>query len=316
MSEENARPVIIRRVKKHAHGHHGGAWKVAYADFVTAMMAFFLLMWLMGSTTRDERAAISKYFTDPSMVEGNSPAKTTHPTAVQGPGGASTSLIEIGGSASPEFRKTRTNISEHGNSDERSIDPDSAAALARAQEQQRLEQLKQSLDNAINASPELAQFRDQLLIDITQEGLRIQIVDKENRPMFDLGSVELKSYTTDLLHEIAKLINTVPNHISISGHTDARRYTGRPDYSNWELSADRANAARRALLDGGMDPAKIARVVGLASSVGLVKNDPLAASNRRISILVMKREQGKPQAPAAGNPQNQPPDNRRNLSRK
>ena len=117
MNRDAARPVIIRRIRKQAHGHHGGAWKVAYADFVTAMMAFFLLMWLMGSTTREERAAISEYFTAPSAVEGRSPVKSSHPTMVQGPGGASTSLIEPGGSASPEFARDRSNIAEHGTQD-------------------------------------------------------------------------------------------------------------------------------------------------------------------------------------------------------
>jgi len=290
MSGDNDRPIIIKRVRKHAHGHHGGAWKVAYADFVTAMMAFFLLMWLMGSTTRDERAAISEYFTAPSMVEGESPTKSLHPTVIHGPGGASTSLIEPGGSASPEFEQARVNSAEQGSSDEQSLDPDSAEAITRTLEKQRLEALKATLDGAIAASQALAPYRDQLLIDITPEGLRIQIVDKENRPMFDLGSMALKSYSIGILHEIGKLINAVPNRISISGHTDARRYAGRPDYSNWELSADRANVARRALIDGGMDENRIARVVGLGSSVNFDRTNPLAANNRRISILVMNRD--------------------------
>ena len=290
MNGDKKQVIIIKRVKRQAHGHHGGAWKVAYADFVTAMMAFFLLMWLMGSTTREERAAISEYFTAPSQVEGESPARSSHPTPIQGPGGASTSLIALGGSASPEFETARVNIAEHGNSDEQSLDPDSAEAIAREQERQRLGQLKATLDAAIAASQTLAPYRDQLLIDITPEGLRIQIVDKENRPMFDLGSVELKSYSVGILHELGKLINTVPNKISLSGHTDARPFAGRPDYSNWELSVDRANVARRALIDGGMSEDRIARVVGLGSSVNFDKTSPLAANNRRISILVMNRD--------------------------
>lgn len=289
MNTEHKPPVIIKRVKKAAHAHHGGSWKVAYADFVTAMMAFFLLMWLMGSTTREERAAISKYFTEVSMVEGESQAVSTHPTPVQGPGGASTSMLSLGGSANPEFQESRVNIAEHGNTDARSYDPDVAESIARQQEQQRLEELKQMLDAAIDASLQLSAYRDQLLVEITPEGLRIQIIDRENRPMFDLSSADLKDYTIALLHEIGKVINTVPNRISISGHTDARKYTGRPDYGNWELSVDRANSARRALIAGGMEEARVARVIGLGSSVNLDTADPLAASNRRISILVMKR---------------------------
>jgi chemotaxis protein MotB len=290
VSEESVRPIIIKRVKKHAHGHHGGSWKVAYADFVTAMMAFFLLMWLMGSTTKEERAAISEYFTEPSMVEGESPTKAAHSTPIQGAGGASTSLIELGGSANPEFEQSRVNIAEKGHTDEKSLDVNSAEAIARDLEKQRLEELMETLNEAIAASQALAPYKDQLLIDITPEGLRIQIIDKENRPMFDLSSTELKNYSVGILHEISKVINTVPNNVSISGHTDALRYTGRPNYSNWELSADRANTARRALVEGGMDENKIARVVGLGSSVNFNKDNPLDASNRRISILVMNRD--------------------------
>ncbi len=299
MTEQHDRPIIIKRIKKAEHAHHGGAWKVAYADFVTAMMAFFLLMWLMGSTTREERAAISEYFTAPSMVEGESPTKSAHPTPIQGPGGASTSLIALGGSASPEFEEARVNISEHGEQDEKPVDQNTAEAIAHKLEQQRLEALKATLDAAIEASKALAPYKDQLLTEITPEGLRIQIVDKENRPMFDRSQVELKNHTIGILHEMGKLINTVPNRISITGHTDALRYSNRPDYSNWELSADRANAARRALIDGGMSEDKIARVIGLGSSANFDKDNPLAASNRRISILVMNRDQDTTIAPDA-----------------
>jgi chemotaxis protein MotB len=158
------------------------------------------------------------------------------------------------------------------------------------------------LNAAIHASQALAPYKDQLLIDITPEGLRIQIVDEENRPMFERGSMHLQSYSTSILGEIGKIINGVPNKISISGHTDAAPYAGTPDYTNWELSADRANAARRALIAGGMGEDKIARVVGLSSSVPFLKPDPYAPSNRRISIIVMNRDLeeslGKADAPA------------------
>ncbi len=287
MSEEQPRPIIIKRVKKHAHGHHGGAWKVAYADFVTAMMALFLLMWLMGSTTKEERAAISHYFTEPSMVQGASPTKSSHPTAAQGPGGAGESLIQLGGTSNPESGKVRAKTRDDVNRTERTVDAKTAQAIAREEERKRFEELKATLDAAIQASQTLAPFKDQLLIDITPEGLRIQIIDKENRPMFDVSSVDLKPYSVGILRELGKLINAVPNKISLSGHTDSRRYAGGPAYGNWELSADRANAARRALIEGGMDEGKVARVVGLGSSVPFVKTDPLAASNRRISIIVM-----------------------------
>ncbi|MBI5042187.1 MAG: flagellar motor protein MotB [Gammaproteobacteria bacterium] len=300
----DAQPIIIKRIKKHGHGgHHGGAWKVAYADFVTAMMAFFLMMWLVGSTTKEQKAALSEYFTAPSEVQGSSPQPTSHPTPVQGPGGASTSMIQFGGSLNLETERAKKLKVEPGEAkagkekDDKakdgktaSVDAKSAEQIARELEQQRLEQLKAELNAAIHASQAMAPFKDQLLIDITPEGLRIQIIDEENRPMFDRGSMHLQSYSTDILGEIGKIINGVPNKISISGHTDATPYAGTPDYTNWELSSDRANAARRALISGGMSEDKIARVVGLSSAVPFYKQDPYAPSNRRISIIVMNRD--------------------------
>lgn len=266
--EDKKQPIIIKKVKKGGHGHHGGAWKVAYADFVTAMMAFFLLMWLLGSTTQDERAGISEFFQNPS--------------AVQGPGGASTSMIELGGALEvPRSEGTPLHQPERPSEEE----------LAEfIQDQARLDDLMQRLKEQIESSPTMKDFKDQLLLDITSEGLRIQIVDKENRPMFDLGSTQLKWYTKEILHELAKTINEVPNHSSISGHTDATPYSReRRDYSNWELSADRANAARRELVAGGLSREKIGRVVGLASSVLFDKEDPYNPVNRRISIIVLNK---------------------------
>lgn len=280
--EDKKQPIVVKKVVK-GGGHHGGAWKVAYADFVTAMMAFFLLLWLLGSTTPEQKAAISDFF--------------QHPSAVEGPGGASNSMIDLGGAMDlPQDPPPAAQ------------DPPEALAeqIAAQREQQRLESLRKELQEAVEKSQALKPFKDQLLIDITPEGLRIQIVDKENRPMFDLGSAELKWYTADILAEIAALINQVPNKVSITGHTDARQYTRR-DYTNWELSADRANAARRALIAGGMQPEKIGRVVGLASSVLFDKTDPYNPVNRRISIIVMNTAtaealqqagQPVPQAPA------------------
>ena len=158
------------------------------------------------------------------------------------------------------------------------------------QDKKRLDKLMQRLKEQIENSPALREFKDQLLIDITSEGLRIQIVDKKGRPMFDIGSSRLKWYTKNILDEIAKTINEVPNHVSITGHTDARRYSSESaDYTNWELSADRANAARRELLNGGLDKQKFGRVVGLASSVLFDKQDPYDPINRRISIIVLNK---------------------------
>ncbi|WP_422508722.1 flagellar motor protein MotB [Stenotrophomonas sp. GZD-301] len=277
---ENKPTVIVRRVKKAGHAaHHGGAWKVAYADFVTAMMAFFLVLWLMAATTKPERAAISEYFRNPSPLAGQS---ATPAPGMAGPGGASTSMIKLGGA---------TDISR-GNSNDPFQNQQAAKPVAqteREREQQQLEALKKELEEAISKSQALEPFKDQLLLDLTPEGLRIQIVDKQNRPMFDMGSAALKPYTREILRELSQFINHVPNRISITGHTDTTAYTAVHGYSNWELSADRANAARRALLDGGMTEEKVTRVVGLSSSVLFDKTQPDNPINRRISIVVMTK---------------------------
>lgn len=274
MSEKPA--IVIRRVKKiQRGGHHGGAWKVAYADFVTAMMAFFLVMWLVGATTTKQREAISEYFRNPSLVEGTSPVPGP---GMNGPGGASNSMIKLGG----------TMEIPRGQGDDpfaRKADgADDAAA-----EKRQLEALMEDLKEAISRSQALEPFKDQLLLDITPEGLRIQIVDQQNRPMFDMGSSALKPYTRDILGELSRFINQVPNHISITGHTDTTAYNRADGYSNWELSSERANAARRALVAGGMAEDKVSRVVGLGSSVLFDKQDPHDPINRRISIVVMTR---------------------------
>ena len=280
MTGKDEKPtVIVRRVKKvQGGGHHGGSWKVAYADFVTAMMAFFMVMWLVGALTTKQREAVSDYFKNPSPIPGESPAPAP---GMNGPGGASNSMIKLGGTMDlpkgPGAEFTRT-------------PGDPTEAQRREQEKQRLEALKKELEEAISKSQALEPFKDQLLLDITSEGLRIQIVDKQNRPMFDMGSAKLMPYTREILRELSHFINQVPNHISISGHTDITAYSTQLGYSNWELSADRANAARRALLEGGMGEDKVARVVGLSSSVLFDKTDPQNPINRRISIVVMTKE--------------------------
>jgi chemotaxis protein MotB len=282
---EAPRPIIIKRPKKVAAGHHGGAWKVAYADFVTAMMAFFLVMWLVGTLPEEQLSGIAEYFKNPSIVSGTS---RLPPPNAMGPGGAGTNAIKI------SQAMTAPESSGDGEKSEHSIDSESEDAeelqkrLENAEREQ-LESLKEDLEAAIKNSQALAPFKDQLLLDITSEGLRIQIVDEQNRPMFDLGSAALKDYTSKILSELATHINRVPNRISISGHTDTTPYSGARDYSNWELSADRANAARRALIAGGMEVDKAARVVGLSSIVLYDKANPTNPINRRISIVVMNK---------------------------
>lgn len=261
--DENKQPIIIKRIKKVSGGHHGGAWKIAYADFVTAMMAFFLLMWLLGTTDSVQRAAIADYFQNPSMIKG--------------PGGASTSMIQFGG-----------DMDMPRGQGEPLRQPADVEPVDFEEDRDKLDELMQQLLEQIENTPSLSEFKDQLLLDISSEGLRIQIVDRRNRPMFDLGSAELRYYTRDILRELAKTLVTVPNHISISGHTDGTPFTGvRPNYTNWELSSDRANAARRELYAAGVPATKFGRVVGLADSVHFDRDDPLAPVNRRISIIVL-----------------------------
>jgi len=268
-------PIVIRRVKKVVGGgHHGGSWKVAFADFATAMMAFFLLMWLIAATTKEQKGAISEYFNNPSMMDGRATAPSP---GMNGPGGASTSLVKLG--SGMELKKVTM----------KPADPKEIKRLSKELERKRLETLMKELRQAIEGSQALEPFKDQLLIDITPAGLRIQIVDKQNRPMFDIGSSALKPYTVEILHELGAFIQTVPNRISISGHTDNAPYGDRAGYTNWELSADRANAARRALIAGSLNENKVAVVVGLSSSVLFDKVNPEAPINRRISIVVMNQ---------------------------
>jgi chemotaxis protein MotB len=279
MSDDSQRPIIVKRVKKGAHGHHGGAWKIAYADFVTAMMAFFLLMWLLGSTTKADLQGISEFFKTPLKV-----------SLMGGSGsGDSTSVIKGGGS---DITRTDGQQKHGENTTGRKVtDLKSAERELALRDKQVLQELKLKIEGAIAASATLSQFKNQLLIDITTEGLRIQIVDEQNRPMFAIGSALLQPYTREIVHEIAKVINEVPNRISLSGHTDATPYSGgEGGYSNWELSADRSNSLRRELLAGGMTDSRIARVIGLSSSVLLDPADPYNPINRRVSIIVMNRK--------------------------
>jgi chemotaxis protein MotB len=290
----NQRPIIIVKKKVQAAGHHGGAWKVAYADFVTAMMAFFLVMWLVTAVSKEQRAAIFDYFKNPSME----PGKSAKPAPGQmGPGGASTSPINLGGGLdAPRTTQSAkvglgapTAATKVTDAERIAID---ALAMEKAQaelDKKRMEALMDDLKEAISKSQALEPFKDQLLLDITPDGLRIQIVDAQNRPMFDMGSAKLKSYTADILKEITPYLNSVPNSVSITGHTDTTAYLGITGYTNWDLSADRANAARRTLEGAGLASDKVSRVVGLSSSVLFDRANPRNPVNRRISIVVMTK---------------------------
>jgi chemotaxis protein MotB len=274
------KPTIrVKRIKKVAGGHHGGAWKIAYADFVTAMMAFFLLMWLLGSTSKGDLNGISDFFKTPLKV------------ALGGGSGSgdSSSIIKGGGK---DLTRTEGQVrnGEEPSAKKAVVDIHVAEAERARREKDYLKGLQQRVQQMIASNPQLAQFKDQLLLDITSEGLRIQIVDSQNRPMFDSGRAELKPYTAEILHQLASVLNGVDNRVGLAGHTDAQPYAfGEKGYSNWELSADRANASRRELLAGGLDEKKLIRVEGLGSAVMLDPDHPLDAKNRRISIIVMNQ---------------------------
>jgi len=277
--EDKKQPIIIKKIIQ-GHGHHGGSWKVAFADFATAMMAFFMVLWLVGQTDAVKRGGIAEYFQNPSMVRGHSEA----PTGSLGPGGAGMSLISFG--TSIEVQKSDPTIIEKVRDGGMAY-----VSYDKHKEQKRLEAMLKELKEEMGRNESLKPFQDQLLLEVTSNGLRIQIVDKKDRPMFDSGSANLKYYTETILHEIAKTINSTTNKITISGHTDASPMSKQKgSYTNWELSSDRANAARRALIDGGLKAEKIGRVIGLASTVLFDKENPLNSINRRISIVVMKRE--------------------------
>lgn len=273
--------IVIKKVHKGGHAHHGGSWKVAFADFVTAMMAFFMLMWLLGSTTPEERSGISDFFNNPS--------------AIAGPGGASTSMIKNGGEMDVSMGDGPNKL-QHSKPGEVKMDSASSVAAAVNSDTERLEKEKHKMESLLgelkettSAGQALAPFKDHLLLDITSEGLRIQVVDKKNRSMFDNGSDQLKGYTKVILREIATVINKSENRISITGHTDVRPYANNGGHSNWELSTERANAARRELVNAGLADNKIARIVGLGASVLFNKEDPYDPINRRISIVMMNK---------------------------
>lgn len=275
---EDTRPIVVKRKKVVAGGAHGGVWKLAYADFMTAMMAFFLLMWLLGSTAAGDLQGISEFFQNPLKVGiGGGSGSGDARSILQGGGKDLTK--RAGQVKDGDIEKVR-----------RRSDKDSRnEAFVRA-EGQRLESLKAEIEGMIDRLPALSEFKNQLLLDFTAEGLRIQIIDEQNRPMFDLSSSELKPYAKEILQRIGMVLNAVDNSISLSGHTDASRYAGSgAGFTNWELSANRANACRRELILGGMDENKILRVVGSASTILYDKNDPLNPANRRISIVVLNK---------------------------
>ncbi len=272
-------PIIIKRVKKGGHSAHGGAWKIAYADFVTAMMAFFLLMWLLGSTTEGDKKGISDYFSSPLKV------------AMSGGSGSGDSSSLVKGGGQDLSRSTGQVKAGDIEAKRRTVNLRALKEEQRRAERTRLVELKKKVEDVLAANPRLASLGGQIRLDMTKEGLRIQIVDENGRPMFDSGSAVVKPYMRDLLRELGDVLREVPNRLTLEGHTDAQPFPGGAQgYSNWELSADRANASRRELIAGGLPDERMLRVQGLASSKLLDSKEPNSPTNRRISIIVMNRD--------------------------
>jgi chemotaxis protein MotB len=272
-------PIIIKRIKKSGHAAHGGAWKIAYADFVTAMMAFFLLMWLLGSTTDGDKKGIADYFQSPLKIALSGGSGSGDSNSILKGGGESLTST-VGQVKKGEVEATRNTINLHKLKQEQ----------IRA-EVARLEDLKQEIQQKLQSNEKLKDLSSQIRLDMTRDGLRIQIVDDQNRPMFASGSAQIAPYMKDLLREIGSVLTEVPNRLTLEGHTDAQPFPGGDrGYSNWELSSDRANASRRELIAGGLSDDRVLRVQGLASSQPFDDKDPFAPANRRISIIVMNRE--------------------------
>ena len=272
-------PIIIKRVKKSGHAAHGGAWKIAYADFVTAMMAFFLLMWLLGSTSEGDKKGIADYFQSPlkvALLNGGSGS------------GDSSSVLKGGGT---DLTRSHGQVKQGDvQAPRNTINLQALRYEQRVAEATKLQELSEQVQSELQNDPKLAQYASQLKLDHTRDGLRIQIVDALARPMFDSGSAVVKPHMRALLRAIGGVLLEVPNRLTLEGHTDAQPLGDGSGYSNWELSADRANASRRELVAGGLTEERVLRVQGLASSQPFKRDDPVDPQNRRISIIVMNRD--------------------------
>lgn len=312
--KEKLAPIIIKRVKKVAGGHHGGAWKVAYADFVTAMMAFFLLLWLLNVTTEDQKNAISNYFdpTHPKIADVMSGAGGILRGLSMSADGAMVSTVQP--IAQPEQPDSTTRGHTQGDTKGTDEEADDKGTLSEAQLETELrkkedERFKQAADNLkaeISKSPELKEMINNLIIDITPEGLRIQIVDDKGRSMFPSGSAQMFDFMRQILLKVTGVIKPLPNQVSVRGHTDSFKYKDPNRYDNWNLSSDRAQASRRVMLDGGLSEVRIENVMGRADREHLLPKEPQSPRNRRISIILLRErlitKAAKPAAPAIKTP--------------
>jgi chemotaxis protein MotB len=291
------RPVIIKRIKKISGGHHGGAWKVAYADFVTAMMAFFLLLWLLNAVTEEQKQGIAQYFR-PTIAFQNTSATfavlsgQANPMETMDGGSASQSDID-----DPELTDPTQPEPADGEG-AKPVDLEEAEATVAQAEERQLQQIKEEVKKVIEETPDLKELEKNLKIDKTEDGIRIQLLDQEKVSMFPSGSAAMNPRSKELLQKVAQVVSDLPNKIEISGHTDATPYAGTANYTNWELSTDRANASRRVLVESGIDPSRLKTVEGKADTDPFIKDNPLDPQNRRISIVLLREP--KPETAGAG----------------
>ena len=285
---EHGQTIIVKKVKGGGHGHHGGAWKVAYADFVTAMMAFFLLLWLLNSVTQEQLEGISNYFAPASIAVTTSGSGGifggTAVTAEEGAGQAETANPTVTMDLPPP--QAGSGLSE---STEQAVSDSQAGEVMKEKEDQQFDEAAREIRETLEKLPQLKEIVGSLVIDQTAEELRVQVVDQEGVAMFSSGSVNMLGHTRQALDLVAKVIAKLPNEISITGHTDAVKYAGgETGYTNWELSADRANSTRRTLIQAGVSPDRLAKVVGAADQDPLVSDDPKNPRNRRIAIVLLR----------------------------
>ena len=318
------RPIIIKRIKKSDAAHHGGAWKVAYADFVTAMMAFFLLLWLLNAVTEEQKKGIAQYFR-PTIAPQNDQSQQAilngQPavmTAVQGASAAEASVepdnpsedATSAATANADTTQTATSDQPAKANGEKPIDVKQAQDVVDKAEQQQFADVKSKILQQIQEDPGLADLKNNIDIQQTPEGLQIQLLDKDKVSMFPSGSATMNDRSRQLLQLVAHVVSPLPNKLSIAGHTDATPYQGRIDYSNWELSTDRANAARRVLVGSGVDDGRVQTVSGKADTDPKIKGDPFSPENRRISIVLLREKPAGSSAtaqPAAAQPAATPP---------
>lgn len=291
MALAGERPILIKKIRKSAaHAHHGGAWKVAYADFVTAMMAFFLLMWLINTTSPEQKRGIADYFAPASVSETSSGSGGILGGAALGEDGnknaGSMQSMDQMAPEAPPVPEDEGQSTAAGADSLRAISDEALRDELQPQESAAFSSAAASLRQAMQSLPELAELSKHVLVDQTPEGLRIQLVDQEGRSMFEPGSARPNARARLLLGEVSRVVNQLPNRVTISGHTSAQ-VSGRSE-GDWSLSSGRANATREFLQNAGVDPDRIYQVSGKAASDPLYPDDPTMAGNRRITLVLLR----------------------------